>query len=280
MAAGQCKWCNKPIIRRGRQVPVFCSITCKAEWQKTQKPIDRDRLFQLYVGDHMGTYQIARIVGRDPKRVYEWLKGFGIPIRPRTWDVQPGQQPYHDKAWLEYEYVEKARSSTEIAAKCGVSENNILFFLHKFDIPRRTMDEVRAVKYWGSFGKDNPMYGRRGEENPNWRGGVSPERQAFYESEEWRTASQLVWKRDKATCQRCGIVADGAIEMHIHHIVSFAVTALRASPENLILLCRECHHFVHSSENVSQKLIGEQSLQDCKARNMTVEGDALPAVHL
>ncbi len=250
-----CKWCNRQFTRRGKRQPVFCSVTCKAEWQKTAKPISRERLFQLYAVDGMGTYQISQLVHRDPKRVFEWLRDFAIPTRKRQWEVTPGQKPYHDRGWLEQQYAHNGRSASDIANECNVTENNILFFLHKFGIRRREMDEIRALKYWGASGPSNPMYGVTGDRNPSWRGGITPERQAFYTSDEWRKASQSVWKRDQATCQRCGIRADLDVEFHIHHIVSFANRALRAEPSNLILLCKLCHQFVHSSKNLEGQFI-------------------------
>lgn len=255
-----CKWCGQEIVRRGLRKPVFCSLACKGDWQKTQKPISRDRLFQLYVVDGMGTYQIARLVGRDPKRVYDWLQGFRIPSRKRKWDTQPGRHPFHEKAWLEHEYTDKRRSAQEIAAECGVTENNVLFFLHKFEIPTRSTEEVRAHKYWGAVGPANPMFGKRGRENPNWRGGITPERQAFYLSPEWRSAVPQVWKRDKATCQRCGLEAECGIEMHIHHRVAFAFRPLRTEPSNLVLLCDPCHHWVHSRKNTERLLLEEAAI--------------------
>jgi hypothetical protein len=259
---GICKWCGKGIQRRGRRKPVFCSIQCKAEWQRTQKPISKDNLYKFYVVDGLGTYQISQIVGRDPKRVYEWLRDYGIPIREREWDVTPGTKPYHGKVWLRREYLEKQRSAKEIAGLYGVTENNILFFLAKFGIPRRQMDEIRLIKYWGASGQSNPMYGRRGAENPNWKGGMTPERQAFYQSEVWKQVSQRVWKRDKANCQRCGVHADGVIEMHIHHVISFAVEELRVNPLNLVLLCRDCHNFVHSTANTAREFLEKENFFD------------------
>jgi len=153
-------------------------------------------------------------------------------------------KPYWDKVWLERAYLDDGRSAADIAKQFGVKENNILYFLHKHDIPTRTMSQIRAEKHWGAIGPDNPMFGRMGEYNPNWRGGCTAERQAVYSSREWAGAVQAVWFRDLARCQRCG--ADG---QHVHHIVSFAVAELRTEVGNLVLLCKRCHHWVHSREN-------------------------------
>ncbi len=254
---GACKNCGKLIVRRGSRKPVFCSLICKGEWQKTQKPISKERLAELYVAQGLSTYQIAELVGRNPKRVYEWLIGYGIQPRPRTWDTSPGNQPFHNKAWLEQEYLSNKRSASEIANECNVTESNILFFLRKHGIRSRSMDTIRAMKYWGARGEQNPMFGKRGNKNPHWKGGVTPERQAFYLSSEWKAASIAVWRRDHATCQRCGLKMGPGVELHIHHIVSFACRQLRAEPSNLVLLCNLCHDWVHSRKNKQKEWIRE-----------------------
>jgi hypothetical protein len=117
------------------------------------------------------------------------------------------------------------------------------------------MQEVRTAKHWGLSGEKNGMFGKTGEQNPHWRGGCTPERQGLYCSEEWAKACVEVWKRDKATCQRCGASSQDTV-FHIHHIVPFSIKELRTEPANLVLLCAECHWFVHSRENLAGEFIG------------------------
>lgn len=168
--------------------------------------------------------------------------------------------PFRHKDWLEREYQEHGRSAIDIAAQFGVTENAVLFWLHKHGIPRRSMPAIRKAKKWGASGSDNPMWNKRGELNPRWLGGVTPERQAFYTSEEWKRACVAVWKRDKACCRRCGMRRQERLDMpfHIHHIVSFAVRELRADPHNLVLLCEACHQFVHSRRNVNGDYLSQE----------------------
>lgn len=166
-------------------------------------------------------------------------------------------KPFREKAWLEQEYVEKQRSAREIAQEFGVTENAIYFWLDKHGIPRRTMAETRAAKHWGSKGAANPMFGKRGPAHHNWLGGITPERASCYSSIEWAEASRAVWQRDRGTCQRCGVKANDGATLHLHHIVSFAVRELRTEPSNLILLCIDCHHFVHSPANTAGEFIRE-----------------------
>jgi len=164
-------------------------------------------------------------------------------------------KPYWDKGWLEHEYIASDKPASQIAAEQGCTENNILYFLKKHGIRTRTMNEVRSIRHWGSSGPDNPMFGRTGSENPNWKGGVTAERQAFYSSQGWKSVSELVYKRDRAACQRCGKQESCDGHHHIHHIVPFDVEYLRTAVHNLVLLCRDCHNFVHSKENVKGEFL-------------------------
>ena len=168
-------------------------------------------------------------------------------------------QPFREKEWLDREYIELGRSTGDIAAQFGVTDAAIIHWLKKHGIPRRSVSEARKLKRWGAVGADNPMWNRRGELNPNWKGGVTPERQAFYQSQEWKDACIFVWKRDGAKCKRCGLHRDEQPDMpfHIHHIVSFAVPDLRAANDNLVLLCKMCHQFVHSRKNENGDFLQE-----------------------
>lgn len=166
-------------------------------------------------------------------------------------------RPWWNKKWLYDQYIVCQRSASEIAQEAGITENAILYWLHKHKIKRRTISEARAVKHWGASGSDNPMWNKFGELNPNWKGGVTSERQAFYISQEWKDVCSATWKRDNATCQRCGLHKDDRNDMpfHIHHIVTFANEELRADIDNLVLLCEACHQFVHSSENTEREFL-------------------------
>ena len=165
------------------------------------------------------------------------------------------RKPYWDKEWLREKYEDNFQSALEIAVQFGVTEGAILHWLRKHQIPRRKMSNIRAKKHWGLSGKQNGMYGSTGENNPNWKGGITSKRQAFYSSAEWKKACSAVYKRDKAQCQRCGIKNES---LHVHHIVSFENKKLRAKVDNLVLLCADCHHWVHSNENINKEYIEEE----------------------
>lgn len=167
------------------------------------------------------------------------------------------RKPWWNKKWLYKQYRTLRKSANEIAFEGGVGETAILYWLQKHKIPRWSISEVRKHKHWGSTGSDNPMWNRCGELNPRWLGGVTPERQAFYVSREWKQVCSAVWKRDGATCQRCSLRRGDSddIPFHIHHVRSFADRDLRADENNLILLCEVCHRFVHSRKNTKHEYL-------------------------
>jgi len=158
-------------------------------------------------------------------------------------------KPYWDKEWLKKEYSK--RSAGDIARDWNITEAAILHWLRKYNIKRRTISEARALKYWGCSGEDNPMFGKNGKLNPNYRGGCTQERQLFYAGSEWKDVCSAVYKRDNAKCVRCGKPG----KMHVHHIVSFSEKKYRADINNLVLLCVKCHRFVHSKKNINREYI-------------------------
>ncbi len=187
----------------------------------------------------------------------QFIKGHRPSI---STEFKPGQhwrphQPFREREYLLCEYVEKQRSTKEIAGEWGVQDSAVIFWMEKHGIPRRTVSETRKIKHWGLSGPANGMFGVRGERNRNWKGGITPERQSLYSSFEWKQASQAVWQRDEGRCRNCGKeVAQGG-RFEIHHIVKFAVKHLRLEPLNLVLLCCKCHRWVHSKRNTANVFI-------------------------
>lgn len=175
----------------------------------------------------------------------QFSKGFTWRKRKLFWS----------KEWLVNEYVDNGKSALRIAKEQNCHENNIFAWLHRHNIKTRTISEIRKIKHWGLSGVDNPMWNKKGELNPRWLGGVTPERQLFYISQEWKMVCSKIWKRDKATCRRCGIKKYSDMPFHIHHIKSFRDKELRADIDNLVLLCEACHQWVHSKGNKNNDYI-------------------------
>ena len=177
----------------------------------------------------------------------------GVRSHPAT-EFKPGQhwrrrKPFWSREWLEREYVERGRSTGDIAAEFGVTDAAILFWMQKHGIERRDVSAARKLKHWGLSGDKNPMYGKRGVLNPGWKGGLTPLRQQIYAKSEWRTFARKVFVRDKA-CRLCG----GSERREIHHIDPFSQCPLLVMDiGNVIVLCHECHKKVTRKERAWRK---------------------------
>lgn len=137
------------------------------------------------------------------------------------------------------------------------------------NLPQETRDKIRdaAIKDGRVPYLKNGVHwlkGKRGAASPVWKGGITPERQAFYGTPEWKQVANLVWRRDYGKCQRCGLgkYNQDKTPLDIHHIISFAFREGRGELCNLVLLCEPCHYWVHSRENIDKEFIIEYDTQN------------------
>lgn len=200
-----------------------------------------ERLTELYVTQGMGCPEIGRMYERDPKTVHYWLRRASIPTRPRGAD----QAQWFAKGGDPRSFS-GTKHSAETKAKLAIASKGRIPFL-------------RNGQHW--------LLTVPADQNPNWKGGATPERQEFYRSTEWKRAVRAVWRRANACCERCGLdwrTVDRATTptFPIHHIVSFAVRELRAAVDNLALLCRPCHLWVHSNANTAGEFIKPMDLEN------------------
>jgi hypothetical protein len=203
----------------------------------TAKPglsLTKEWLHQKYWSEGLDLVQIGNLLDRDPKSVHRWMRKLEVPTRPRG-------------------------SNAKVLFRKG--EPSRFKGHHHTTENRKRFREARLRDGHVPYLKDGKHHlkGKRGAETPNWRGGVTPERQAFNESRAWKAASAATWRRASATCERCSttyaVAPSGSKPFHVHHIVSFAVKALRCELANLVLLCAPCHRFVHSKANTKGEFL-------------------------
>jgi HNH endonuclease len=182
-------------------------------------------LRQKYIDEKLSCPDIAMLVGRNAKAVHDQLRKFGIPTRPRGENLASGA----DKPYLLTSWGKGRRHTPESRAKLSVAASR--------------------PKPW-LRGTGNGMSGRTGASNPNFKGGISPERQRVYASAEWKALMRAVAARDRHTCRRCGDASRGPRAIHVHHIKSWTTYLdLRFQLTNVVSLCRACHRWVHSNAN-------------------------------
>lgn len=195
---------------------------------------DPELLRRLYIDEGLSCVDIGKRYGRDPKTIWVWAKRAGIPIRPRGSNTAVQFQPGQPSRFKGRSHTEEYRAKAKVRAK---ADGRVPY--------------LRNGEHWLKTPGARPGM---------WKGGVTPERQAFYSSPEWKAVARLVWGRDKGVCRRCGSrnrrTNDQHQRWHIHHIIGFSNVATRADPENLLLLCPKCHRWVHSNLNTTKEFIG------------------------
>jgi len=91
--------------------------------------------------------------------------------------------------------------------------------------------------------KEKISKSQKGQNNSNWKGGVTPLNKRIKDSIEYKLWREAVYARDNYTCQKCN---DRGGKLHPHHIFNFATYLdLRLAIDNGITLCKKCHIEFH-----------------------------------
>ena len=101
-----------------------------------------------------------------------------------------------------------------------------------------------------------------GENNPNWKGGITKLKYnpnlIAKNSIEYRLWRESVFARDNWICQKCRVQGG---YLHPHHIRNFAeVIELRFAIDNGITFCKKCHkefHHIFGRKNNTKKQINK-----------------------
>jgi 5-methylcytosine-specific restriction endonuclease McrA len=190
-----------------------------------------------YHDEGLSCVDIGRLVQRDPKTIHLWMRDAGIPTRPRGSDVRQhfvkGQRSAHAGRRHTPEARAKIRAATIARGGVPYLKNGV-----------------------------HHLKGKRGPATPNWKGGVTPERQAVQRTPEWKAAVRALWRRADAHCERCRadfrvVRKQNGRAFHAHHLLTFAVRATRLDLANLVLLCHGCHNWVHSDANAARWYLAE-----------------------
>ena len=180
-----------------------------------------------------------------PQGIYPGNKGKIIPleVRLKISRTMKGRPAYNKGKKHTPETLKKMS-----IAHSG-SSNHFFGKIHSFE----TREKIRQAslrnnpRYWLGkkriFTQDliNRMaQARKGENNGNWKGGITPLNHTIRNSInyiEWRKA---VFERDDYRCYDCG---ERGSELNAHHTYPFArFPRLRFDINNGVTLCETCHH--------------------------------------
>lgn len=203
-----------------------------------------DWLRDAYLVQRLPVTSIAAELGCSRNGVFRSLRRMGI--EPRSAAVLHLLAQL-DTEWLRTQYIERGRSSYEIAAEIGCDPKTIWRMLRDRGIPTRTRSEVMRqtgrAQWWG-------------DSNPNYRDGSSNERDLIEIRFRWDEVRLRAYTRDGFKCKRCGDRSHGPGTLHAHHIRTWAGNPdLRFDDGNLVTLCRPCHRWVHSVANAASEFL-------------------------
>lgn len=216
------------------------------------KHLDPVWLRQKYEVEGLSTYDIGKIVGRDPTRVYDKLIDFGIPTRPRGLNLSK-------KAGRHSQSGPDSNLGRNGQHNYMKQPNVVNPFLgkHHSEATKKILSQKASVPKPYLRGELNGMSGRTGQSNPNYKDGSAPERQCAYVSAKWKKVLRRIYARDQGICKRCNLAKHGYRAMHAHHIHPWAGNPdLRFDESNIVTLCRECHRWVHSPLNLNREFRG------------------------
>lgn len=103
-----------------------------------------------------------------------------------------------------------------------------------------------------------------GENSPNWKGGISTQRDIDKRTKEYKDWRKKVYERDNYTCAACKDDSGG--NLHAHHILNYSHNKdLRYNIDNGITLCDKCHnpsvkgsfHNIYGTKNNTKEQLKE-----------------------
>lgn len=205
--------------------------------------MEHEWLNQKYVVEGLSMAAIAKLAGCSTPTIQNYLRKFGIPTRSVSQalagrilseehkakvmnNIIKANEERHLNGVSEEEKVRLAAIRPSMLGKqhSEVTKAKMSKAHHgkvMLEEAKQKMSEARVGKY---AGKNHPLHGQsredmKGENNPNWNGGVTPLYKQIRETiqyKQWRTAC---FERDDYTCKFCG---QRGGDLHVDHITTYA----------------------------------------------------------
>lgn len=165
------------------------------------------------------------------------------------------------RGWHQTKKIKKALR--ERNKRLGIRPPSFKGKHHTEDAKRKIGEKSKGNKYTlgihlGYGTRLKMSKARRGENNPNWKGGIGSLNKSLRASLKYRLWREEVFKRDNFTCQKCGARSEKGKVVYLepHHIKSFSlileendINTLEKADKckelwnigNGITYCLECH---------------------------------------
>lgn len=191
---------------------------------------DPEWLREQYHGEGRSLTDIAEECGVSHQSVRAQMERHGIERRSMSEAQTSGEIQYlHDADWLRQEYIEKERTTVDIAAELGVTRWVVGRWVNRHGM------------------KTRPSAAQPGPKNHNW---VDGEYEQQYGSGFNEAKKEAVRERDNRECQGCGMAEAEHLErqgakLSVHHKQKarhFDDPTQRNAMSNLVSLCEYgCH---------------------------------------
>lgn len=196
---------------------------------------------------------------KNDKSCYDYYQNSGISV---WWKCQNGIHP---------DYKRKISSSNTHGFRCPKCSHIDAGNKNSIDLTGMEFGKLKVIKY--GYSKNNRRYwlcqcscgsepkyisvghlisgsiiscgcyhieSISGENNRNWKGGITAENLSARSSSEYERWRKAVYKKDNFTCQCCGKKCN---KLNAHHIYSFSDhKEIRYDLTNGITMCEKCHY--------------------------------------
>lgn len=160
---------------------------------------------------------------------------------------------FPSKGWLIEEYINKNRTRKEIAKELKISDCYLGKYIKKLDIQKSHKNRPNRKPGHGKKGmfsneqKKQISQRMSGENNPAWKGGITPKANAIRQEKITKELRKLIYDRDDYTCQLC-FKRGGSLTLH-HVVPIWQDISLIDNVENLKTLCKTCHEKLNGHEH-------------------------------
>lgn len=227
----ECLWCRKTffVYPFRKEKAKFCSHAC---WHKFRRNKTEERLLKKQESNRRRKLQKKRLctVGNVCKTCG---KTFYTNRSERRVYCSPSCRCKGNSNRIR---GSKHHRYSRVEISCDCCGKTIYFPAKRFRNQKHHFCDKDCYYRWHKATKEG-----KGENHPNWKGGM---KFSYTWSYEWREIREMVLARDGYACKECGTNED----LVVHHVIPFKVVNAHHT-KNLVTLCRACHSQLHMKEN-------------------------------